>query len=179
MFLFWFVRFKIWIWCESCFIVVVYGGFGIPRRKSMQNHLEITSKSQLWTRSVRNWTKTLTSVMPGPTLWLHKLRNAQGKIYGTYLGNIYGTYKEYIRNIHKYSWYKIIRNTGTAFGGAPMGRPPSAAAPLGLCFWLSYIINIYGYSLYIPYILHIYMYIFPKYFPYIFPWVFLNLWSQE
>ena len=37
-----------------------------------------------------------------------------------------------------------------------MGRPPSAAAPLGLCFWLSYIINISGYSLYIPCIFHIY-----------------------
>ena len=55
-----------------------------------------------------------------------------------------------------YLRYEIIRNTGAAFGGAPMGRPPSAAAPLGLCFWLSYIINIYGYSLYIPYIFHIY-----------------------
>ena len=37
-----------------------------------------------------------------------------------------------------------------------MGRPPSAAAPLGLCFWSFYIIDIYGYSLYIPYIFHIY-----------------------
>ena len=84
----------------------------------------------------------------------------QGKIYGTYLGNIYiyiyGIYQEYIRYINKYLWYKIIRNTGAAFGGAPMGRPPKAAAPLGLCFWLFYIINIYGYSLYIPYIFHIY-----------------------
>ena len=86
--------------------------------------------------------------------WLHKLRNTQGEIYGTYLGNIYGIYREYIRNIHRYLWYKMIRNTGAAFGGAPMGRPHSAAAPLGLCFWLLYII--YGYSLYIPYIFHIY-----------------------
>ena len=81
----------------------------------------------------------------------------------------------YIRNIHKYLWYKINRNTGAALGGAPMGRPPSAAAPLGLCFWSFYIIDIYGYSLYIPYIFQI----FPKYVPYIFPSVFLNLWSQE
>ena len=50
----------------------------------------------------------------------------------------------------------MIRNTD------PMGRPPKAAAPLGrrrrrrLCFWLFYIINLYGYSLYIPYIFHIY-----------------------
>ena len=34
----------------------------------MQNHDEITSKSQLWTGSVRNLPKTLTSVMSGPTL---------------------------------------------------------------------------------------------------------------
>ena len=70
------------------------------------------------------------------------------KIYGTYLGNIYiyGIYKEYIRNIHKNLWYAIIWNTGAAFGGAP----------LGLCFCGFYIINIYVYSLYIPYIFHIY-----------------------
>ena len=61
-----------------------------------------------------------------------------------------------MRNIHKYLWYKMIRNTD------PMGGPPKAAAPLGrrrmrrLCFWLSYIINIYVYSLYLPYIFHIY-----------------------
>ena len=78
--------------------------------------------------------------------WLYKSRNTKGKIYGSYSGNIYGMYKEYIRNIHKYLWYKIIGNTGTAFGG---GRR------MGLCFWLLYIIDIYGYSLYILYIFHI------------------------
>ena len=31
--------------------------------------------------------------------WLHKLRNTQGNIHGTYLGNIYGIYKECITNI--------------------------------------------------------------------------------
>ena len=36
--------------------------FWIPRRKAMQIHLEIISKSQFWTRNVRNWTKTLTPV---------------------------------------------------------------------------------------------------------------------
>ena len=36
--------------------------------------------------------------------------------------------------------------------------PPSAAAPLGLCFWLFYIINICGNSLYIPYMFYIYIY---------------------
>ena len=30
------------------------------------------------------------------------LRNTQGKIYVTYLGNRYEIYKEYIRIIHKY-----------------------------------------------------------------------------
>ena len=101
---------------------------------------------------------------------LHKLRNTQGKIHGTYLGNIYGIYKECIRNIHRYLWYKVIRNTDS------MGRPPKVAAPLGrrwrrrLCFWLSYIINISGYSLYIPYILL-------KYVAYVFLCVFLNLFS--
>ena len=46
--------------------------------------------------------------------WLHRLRNTQGKIYGTFLGNIYGIYKEYIRmcfwlfcviNIYEYPSY--------------------------------------------------------------------------
>ena len=49
---------------------------------------------------------------------------------------------------------------GAAFGGAPNG----AAAPLGLCslflfiyfLYLNTIMKIYGYSLYIPYIFHIY-----------------------
>ena len=61
---------------------------------------------------------------------------------------------------------------GAAFGAAPNGRPPKAAAPLGLCssFLLIQfsIMNICGYSLYIP-----------KFVPCIFPCVFLNLWSQE
>ncbi len=46
----------------------------------------------------------------------------------------------------------MIRNISRKHeGGAPMGRPPSAATPLGLCFY-----DIYGYSIYIPYIFHIY-----------------------
>ena len=57
---------------------------------------------------------------------------------GTYLGNIYGIYKACIANISIDIYdikYKIITHThtGAAFGGAPMGRPPSAAAPLGVC----------------------------------------------
>ena len=88
--------------------------------------------------------------------WLHRLRNTQGEIYGTYLRNIYGIYKEYTRNVHKYLWHKIIRNTD------PMGQPPKAAAPLGRhrrrrpCFWSFYIIDISGYSLHILCIFHIY-----------------------
>ena len=122
----------------------------------MQNHLEISSKIQFWTRNVRNWTKIYDFGHVRTYCWLNELRNTQGKTHGTYLGNIYGIYKECIRNIHRYLWYKIIWNTGAAFGGAPMGRPPSAAAPLGLCFWSFYIKDIYGYSMYTPYIFHIY-----------------------
>ena len=122
----------------------------------MQNHLEITSKTCLWGPKRAKLDQNSDFGHVRTYSWLHKLRNTQGKIYGTYLGNIYGIYKECIKNIHRYLWYKIIRNTD------PMGRPPSAAAPLGrrrrgrLCFWLFLIINIYGYSLYIPYIVHIY-----------------------
>ena len=98
--------------------------------------------------------------------WLHKLRNTQGKIYGTYLGKIYGIYKEYIRNIHKYLWYKIIRNTD------PMGRPPKAAPVFLIIFSHRYLWILLIQSWYIPYM-------FPRYVPCIFPCVFLNLWSQE
>ena len=49
--------------------------------------------------------------------WLNRLRNTQGKTYGTYLRNIYGRYEEYIKNIHKCSRSKIIRTT------IPIGRP--------------------------------------------------------
>ena len=105
---------------------------------------------------------------------LHKLRKTQEKIYGTYLRNLLVIYKGHLRSIHKYLWYKIIRNTGAAFGGAPLGRPPSAAAPLGLCFWLFHIINLYGYPLCIPYV---YIYIqwtefISQIFNYLLLWIF-------
>ena len=50
--------------------------------------------------------------------WRNKLSNTQRKMHGKYMGHIY---QEYIKNIHKYLWYKISRNTGAAFGGAPNG----------------------------------------------------------
>ena len=60
----------------------------------------------------------------------------------------------------------MIRNTGAAFGGAFGGRPIESV------FLIFFIINVYGYSLYIPYI-------FPEYIPYILPCVLHNSWSQE
>ena len=98
--------------------------------------------------------------------WLHVLRNTQGTRSGTYLGNICGICTEYIRNIHKYLWCKIIRNTGAAFGGRPTG------SVFLIILHHKYAWIFLSCSLYIPYI-------FPKYVPYIFPCVFLNLWSQE
>jgi len=56
-----------------------------------------------------------------------------------------------MRNIHKYLWLKISRNKD------PMGRPPlGRRRRQHFCFWWFHIINIYGYSLYIPDIFHIY-----------------------
>ena len=52
-----------WINCMVFFSKPCFWAFPC---KTMQNHLEISSKTQFWTRSVRNWTKTLTSVMSGP-----------------------------------------------------------------------------------------------------------------
>ena len=82
--------------------------------------------------------------------WLHNLRNTQGKIYGTYLGNIYMEYKEHISNIHKYLWYKIIRNKSAAFGGRPIG------SLFLIILYHKYVWIFLIYSLYIPYIFHIY-----------------------
>ena len=45
---------------------------------------------------------------------------------------------------------KVDRNTGAAFGGRPIGSVFLST------FWSVYTIDIYGYSLYIPYIFHIY-----------------------
>ena len=126
--------------------------------------------------------------------WLHKSGNTQGKIHGTYLGNIYGIYKEYIRNIHKYLWYKIIRMyMYMTFIRYILGisiniydikyletQAPPSAAPHWVCVSVNFLIILYHrylwifliYSSYIPYI-------FPKYVPYIFPCAWLNLWSEE
>ena len=51
---------------------------------------------------------------------------------------------------------------GAAFGGALNGAAAFSGRPMGSVFFVSallsfYIMNIYGYSLYIPYIFHIYM----------------------
>ena len=63
-------------------------------------------------------------------------------------------------------------NGAAAFGGRPIGSVFFVSAHLSF-----YIMNIYGYSLYIPYIFHIY--ICPKYFPYMFLCMFRNLFSQQ
>ena len=55
--------------------------FWIPRRKTMQNHLEITSKNQFWNRSVRNWTKSRNldmSIMPKKPYICHIVVFAKG-----------------------------------------------------------------------------------------------------
>ena len=70
---------------------------------------------------------------------------------GTYLGNIYGIFEECIRNIHRYSWFKIIRNPD------PMGRPPKAAPLCSLlllifCLRYEYLLIFLIYSLCISYL---------------------------
>merc|ERR1712078_877529 len=109
--------------------------------------------------------------------WLHRLRNTQGKIHGTYLGNIYGIYTECITNIsidiydktidiHQYIHQTHRRR---------LRRPPHwvcvSDGYIDGYVWL-YHKYLWIYYLYIPYI-------FPRYVPCIFPCVFLNLWSQE
>ena len=108
--------------------------------------------------------------------WLHKLRNTQGKIHGTYLGNIYGIYKECITNISIDIYditihiHQYIHQTHRR--GRPIGAPPKAAPVFLIILYHQSLWIFLIYSLYIPYI-------FPSYVPYIFLCVFLNLWSQE
>ena len=61
---------------------------------------------------------------------------------------------------------EIMRNTGAAFGGRPIG------GVFQIILYHKYLWIFLIYSLYIPYI-------FPSYVPYIFPCVFLNVWSQQ
>ena len=60
--------------------------------------------------------------------WFNKLRNTQGKIHGTYLGNIYGIYKECITNI-SIDIYDITINIHKYIHQTH--RPNGATAPLG------------------------------------------------
>ena len=53
---------------------------------------------------------------------------------------------------------------GAAEGGTPNGAAAFGGRPIGSVFFVSvhlpsYIMNIYGYSLWIPYVFHIYIYI--------------------
>ena len=86
---------------------------------------------------------------------------------------------EYIRNIQGISIDIFDQKHRRRLRRHPNGAAAFGGRPIGSVFL---IINLSGYALYIPYILHIYIYIpyiFPSYVPYIFPCVFLNLWSQE
>ena len=58
-------------------------------------------------------------------------------------------------------------------------RPNGAAAEGGACVSDYFISSVFMDSLHIPYIFHIYIYIFPSNVPYIFPCVFLNLFNQQ
>ena len=65
---------------------------------------------------------------------------------------------------------------GAAFGDALNGAAAFGSRPIGSVFFVSahlsfHIMNIYGYSLYIPYIFHIYIYIY-IYFIYIYIYMF-------
>ena len=117
---------------------------------------------------------------------LNILRNIQRKIDGKCLGH---NNMKYMRNIHKHSCYKLMRNKEhSAFGGTPIGGGRFAAAPLGLCsmfliiVYHEYLWMFLIYSLYIP---HIYIYIYtavyicPKYFPSIFLCMFRNSFSEQ
>ena len=97
--------------------------------------------------------------------WLHKLRNTQRKIYGFWVWSLVSGFRFLV-----YSFCFLASGVWSVVSGFGL---------LAYCFCLFYIINICGYSSYIPYIFHIYIYIFPRYVPCIFPCVFLNLWSQE
>ena len=104
---------------------------------SMQNHAERSRnyfKKSVWDPKRAKWDQNSDFGHVRTYSWLHRLRNTQGKTYGTYLGNIYGIYQEHIRNIHKYLWYEIIRNTEHSPNGSTAKRPPHwGAAEGGAC----------------------------------------------
>ena len=60
-------RYNVFFWWEeqkSCFLD--------SSTQTLANHLEISWTNQFWIRNVRNWTKSLTSVMSGPTVhWIN------------------------------------------------------------------------------------------------------------
>ena len=66
---------------------------------TMSNDADLNRKSVKCSDVYPKHNKSRDLVMSGPTVDCIDLRNTQGKIYGTYLGNIY---MEYIRNIHQY-----------------------------------------------------------------------------
>ena len=62
-------------------------------------------------------------------------------IYKEYSRNIWRNIQEYVRNTHKYLWYRIIRNTRNRPNGAVAKRPPHWGRRRRrrlcvLCFWL-------------------------------------------
>ena len=95
--------------------------------------------------------------------WLHKLRNTQGKIHGTYLGNIYGIYKACIANISIDIYdikYKIITHTQAPPSAAPQWGGRLRRPPHWVCvcdYFIFYIIDIYGYISYTCLIYSIYI----------------------
>ena len=150
--------FQFLMWKKPCFLSFSTHNHAEPLWNYLKKYLLDPKRAKFNQNSDFGHVQTYSS--------FHKLRNTQGKLYGTNLGNIY-IYMECIRNIHRYSWCRIIRNTGVAFGGAPMGR-----VCVSDYFKHEYVWRFFIYSLYIPYK-------FPKYVPYISPCVFHNLWSQE
>ena len=132
-------------------------------------HKIISSIEQIYDLFTKSYL-VLSKFMISRYCWLNKLRNTQGKIYGTYLGNIYGIYKEYIRNIHKYLWYKMIRNISRKHRRR-LRRPPHwvcvSDGYIDGYLWLyhKYLWIFLIYSLYIPCIFPRYMYVCSMYFP--------------
>ena len=90
----------------------------------MQNHLEISSKSEFWTRDAPNWSKCLYGKLT--EIWRNLPRPPRPVQEGPY-----GPIRAH-KGPHGPIYGPIRAHMGPNPDGAPMGRPPKAAAPLFL-----------------------------------------------
>ena len=80
----WCLSFGFYFWSYLDVLLSQNNVFGASPRKTMQNHLEIISKTKSWTQIVRKYSKTLTSVMSGLALEDKSLSAKQAFLFSSF-----------------------------------------------------------------------------------------------